>query len=332
MSLLMQRTVGNGGEGLKWFSNRKLADIKYADDAVLVSRTQQDLQCLQTSRHYSSIMTKKRVFSKRHSSGIRILPMILTLTGVTMVFIPEVLNARHILYKIGEEGTRGSEVMRKSLAAENKVFCAAVCSTVNGCEGFNWMPTQTLKCELLSSLQIVAVSTTSDLYVPGQVTSSLVLSHCPPCMGLMPSGGDFWEHRCEENAVVTGIASESSFPNFDYLLCGYLGGMEINLNVGYSFAFDMGSCNTLIVPDTVIDCVWSSSQYYDPPNTFKYSCRSILTRQKVDKKRCMNVTEKYGFTSGISTPVQMFLCPPHMVAQRMYGSSLVATYVICCLL
>ena len=44
----MRRTVGDGGEGLNWIDNRKLADLEYADDAVLISRTLQDLQCLLT--------------------------------------------------------------------------------------------------------------------------------------------------------------------------------------------------------------------------------------------------------------------------------------------
>ena len=51
MDFVMRRTVGDGGEGLNWTDNRKLADLEYADDAVLISRTPQDLQCLLTRMH-----------------------------------------------------------------------------------------------------------------------------------------------------------------------------------------------------------------------------------------------------------------------------------------
>ena len=39
MDFVMRRTVGDGGEGLNWIDNRKLGDLEYADDAVLISRT-----------------------------------------------------------------------------------------------------------------------------------------------------------------------------------------------------------------------------------------------------------------------------------------------------
>ena len=51
MDFVLRRTVGDGGEVLNWIDNRKLADLEYADDAVLISRTLQDLQCLLTRMH-----------------------------------------------------------------------------------------------------------------------------------------------------------------------------------------------------------------------------------------------------------------------------------------
>ena len=51
MDFVMRRTVMDGGEGLDWIDNGKLADLEYADDAVLIGRTPQDLQSLLTRMH-----------------------------------------------------------------------------------------------------------------------------------------------------------------------------------------------------------------------------------------------------------------------------------------
>ena len=46
MDFVMRRTVRDGGEGVEWLGKRKLTDLEYADDAVLISKTPQDLQSL----------------------------------------------------------------------------------------------------------------------------------------------------------------------------------------------------------------------------------------------------------------------------------------------
>ena len=51
MDFIMRRTVMDGGEGLEWIGSRKVADLEYADDAVLISRTPQDLQNLLSRMH-----------------------------------------------------------------------------------------------------------------------------------------------------------------------------------------------------------------------------------------------------------------------------------------
>ncbi|XP_068234588.1 uncharacterized protein [Palaemon carinicauda] len=279
-------------------------------------------------------MNRHSVLPKRHSYGGRILPMILTMTGVMMILIPEVENANGILYQIGEAGTRGSEVLAQSFAATSKSTCAGACLSAQDCKGFNWMPTETPKCELLSSLRIVASSTISDIYVPDRFRRTAIKLEysCPTCMGPAPTSELTWKHRCEAHGVVVGIASTSSFPDLDYLLCGYLEGMRLDLAIGYSCVDDTRSCNTLSIVDVAFNSIWSDTQYYDPPGSLRYYCRDIVSGQKIDRSRCINPTETYGLTSGISSHVNMFLCPPHMVAQRMYASASVPAFVTCCLL
>ncbi|XP_068234946.1 uncharacterized protein [Palaemon carinicauda] len=241
-------------------------------------------------------MTKQSVLPKRHSSGFRILPMILTMTGVMMILIPEVENAKDILYQIGEVGTRGSEVLAQSFAATSRSTCAGACLS----DGF-------------------------------RRTAIQLEFSCPTCVTPAPSGGTYWEHRCEANAVAVGIASLTSFPDLDYLLCGYMEGLQLDLSGGYTFGAGGTGCSTYDI-NIAFDSVWSNNQYYDPPSDFRICCRSITTGQKIDLARCIDATETYGYTSGISSPLKMLLCPPHMVAQKTYASSTVDAYVYCCLL
>ncbi|XP_068234708.1 uncharacterized protein [Palaemon carinicauda] len=295
-------------------------------DSILVKLAEQ-------IQPHSSIMTKHRVSPKRHSSGCRILPMILTMTGVMMILIPAVENTKDILYQIGEVGTRGSEVLAQSFAATSRSTCAGACLSAQGCVGFNWMPTGTPKCELLSSLRMVTSSTISDIYVTDRFKRTAIKLEysCPTCMGPQPVAFDYWEHRCEANAVVVGIASLTSFPDLDYLLCGYFEGLRLVLANGFTCADDTRGCNTVSVVEVAFDCLWGNTQYYDPAGSLRYACREIDSGHSIDRSRCINPTETYGLTSGISSHVKMFLCPPHMLAQRLYASASVPAYVICCL-
>ncbi|XP_068204439.1 uncharacterized protein [Palaemon carinicauda] len=44
MDFVMHRRVMDDGEGLDWIGNKKIANLEYADDAVLCSSTPKDLQ------------------------------------------------------------------------------------------------------------------------------------------------------------------------------------------------------------------------------------------------------------------------------------------------
>ncbi|XP_068247747.1 uncharacterized protein [Palaemon carinicauda] len=47
----MHRTIRDGGEGLDWIGDRKMAELEFADDDILIRRTPQDLQSLLTRIH-----------------------------------------------------------------------------------------------------------------------------------------------------------------------------------------------------------------------------------------------------------------------------------------
>ncbi|XP_066963887.1 uncharacterized protein [Macrobrachium rosenbergii] len=280
-------------------------------------------------------MSRHNRLSKRHSSSSRMGPMALILAAlVATLLIPLVENAKEVLYVVGEAGTRGSQVLLAIPGAPSVRVCAATCSAATGCLGFNWIPGATQNCELLSSLRVVAAFTPCTLYVPeGLVRSAIKLEYsCPTCMPASPYATDFWEHTCPTNGVVVGIASVTSFPDLDYMLCIQQQGLLIDTSNGYTCADDSRGCNTISAANIPFNCMWSNSQYYYPSGSKRYVCRKITSTHKIDLTRCKNATETFGYTKGISTPVNMLRCPPHMVAQRLYASTTIPAYVICCLL
>ncbi|XP_068230936.1 uncharacterized protein [Palaemon carinicauda] len=280
-------------------------------------------------------MAKDSLLSKKHPSGATFIQMRLTLTVVMVIIvIPMVVNAKEVFYLIGEEGRRGIGVFAVPEVAVSRSSCAGACTTANGCLGFNWRPEAIAKCELLSNLQEVVPDSTCDLYVPDRLTRTAIKldSSCPSCTTDPPYARDPWEHRCNANDVVIGLATTSTFPYLDYLLCGSLYGLNLTIDDGYTCKDDERGCETLELDNLAIDCIWSDPPNYHPPRSLRFACRTILTGQKVDVHRCVHAVESYGYTNGISGRVEMLLCPPHMVAHRFYASESVPTYVFCCLL
>ena len=51
IDFIMNRVTQEGEEGLDWSNGRKLANLEYADDALLLCKTLEDLQCMLNRMH-----------------------------------------------------------------------------------------------------------------------------------------------------------------------------------------------------------------------------------------------------------------------------------------
>ncbi|XP_066955699.1 uncharacterized protein [Macrobrachium rosenbergii] len=120
-------------------------------------------------------------------------------------------------------------------------------SPANGCLGFNWMPGAARKCELLSSLRQVVSDLSCNIYVPDALVRTAVKLEysCPNCMPSAPLAINTWPHRCDPNGVAVGIASATSFPDLDYLLCVQIPNMMVDMGNGYTCADDTRGCETI---------------------------------------------------------------------------------------
>ncbi|XP_064078600.1 uncharacterized protein LOC135196069 [Macrobrachium nipponense] len=125
-------------------------------------------------------------------------------------------------------------------------MCAAACTSASGCLGFNWMAMVTTKCQLLSSLRVVVADASCALYVPEVFARTAIKLEfsCPTCMGSAPFAGEFWQHSCD-NGVIAGLASVTSFPDLDYMLCIQYQGLLMITNNGFTCLDDTRGCNTI---------------------------------------------------------------------------------------